>query len=317
MSRTRLLFLIGQTATGKGAAGFLLARRIGAEIISLDSMKVYRGMDIGTAKPPPERRREVRHHMTDVADPHEHFSTALYAAGAERAIEDIVSRGALPLFVGGTALYLKAMTEGMFDGPSADPEFRASVRAEARERGTAHVHARLAAVDPAAAARIHPNDLRRIERALEVHEKTGVPISRLQTQFGRPSDRYAPVVMGLRRERSDLHGRIGRRVDAMMERGFLDEVRRLSSGPRPLGKEASQAVGYRELLAHLRGECGLDEAVELIKLHTRQFAKAQMTWFKRMKETVWFDVAGDESPEAVAGRLEAFPRGISERRCDS
>ena len=311
MALIRTLFLIGQTASGKGAAAFALARDIGAEIISLDSMKVYGGMDIGTAKPPPERLREVRHHMLDVAAPHEHFSTALYVAGAERAIEDITSRGAVPLFAGGTALYLKAMTEGLFEGPPADAELRARLRAEAAEHGPEHLHQRLAEVDPDAAARIHPNDLRRVERALEVYEKTGTPISELQTQFGRPSEKYDAVIMGLRREKADLHERIERRVDVMMAAGLLEEVRRLASAQSPLGKEASQSLGYKEMLAHLNGECGLEEAVELLKLHTRQLAKAQMTWFKRMKDIEWFDMAAGETAQHVAERLAALVRPVT------
>ncbi len=305
MQRIRLVFLIGQTAAGKGAAGFLLAGRIGAEIISLDSMKVYRGMDIGTAKPGAERRRLVRYHMIDVAEADGHFSTALYLEGAERAIGEIVSRGAVPLFVGGTALYLKAVTEGLFEGPAADAEFRAGLRLEAAERGSRHVHERLAGVDPAAAARIHPHDLRRIERALEVYEKTGRPISELQRQFGTLSEKYDVILMGLRRSKEDLHERIGRRVEQMMRSGLADEVRRLACGPA-LGKEASQAVGYRELLAHLKGECALEEAVEQIKLRTRQFAKAQATWFKRIAGVEWFDLEPEEGPEHVAERLEQY-----------
>jgi len=306
MAPARIHFLTGQTATGKGAAAFALAQKIGAEIISLDSMKVYRGMDIGTAKPPPERRAAVRYHMIDVVDPHEHFSTALYVRGAEAAVEDITSRGTVPLFAGGTALYLKAMTEGLFEGPGADPVLRARLRAEAAEHGPEHLHERLTRVDPAAAERIHPNDLRRIERALEVYEKTGTPISDLQKQFGRPNETVDAVVMALRREKTDLHDRIGRRVDAMMAAGLLDEVRRLASAPEPLGKEASQSLGYAEMLAHLNGECTLEEAVELLKVHTRQLAKAQMTWFKRMRNIEWFDVAPDDTPDRIADRLAAF-----------
>jgi len=326
-ARTRLVFLVGQTATGKGAAGFELAKRIGAEILSLDSMKIYRGMDIGTAKPPAERRcgtgfqpvtehgqghgqdasatgAAVRYHLLDLADPSEHFSTALYVRAAETAIAEIIGRGAVPLFVGGTVLYLKALTEGLFEGPGADAEFRSRIRREAAELGTAVLHERLGRVDPAAAARIHPNDLRRIERALEVFELTGRPISELQTQFGRPSEKYESVILGLRREEADLHERIARRVDAMMAAGWLDEVRRLTgSGTGALGKEASQAVGYKELAAHLRGECSLEEAVELVKLRTRQFAKAQRTWFKRIPGIWWLDVAKDEPAESVTERL--------------
>lgn len=306
MPQTRVLFLIGQTGAGKSAVAAILAAKIGAEIISLDSMKIYRGMDIITAKPPAERRRKVPHHMVDIAQPHEHFDTALYVKGAERAVGQITSRGAVPLFVGGTALYLKALTEGIFEGPAADPEFRAKLRCQAAQLGTLHLHQRLEKLDPAAARKIHSSDLRRIERALEVYEKTGKPISELQKQFARPSEKYDTVIMGLRREKTDLRQRIDRRVDSMMAKGLLEEVRRLASSPGPPGRGASQALGYKELLAYLRGESGLTEAVEMIKLHTRQFAKAQMTWFKRLEGVEWFDVAANEAADQVAERLAAY-----------
>ncbi len=306
MPETRVLFLIGQTGTGKSAVAAILAAKIGAEIISLDSMKIYRGMDIITAKPPAERRRKVPHHMMDIAEPHEHFDTALYVKDAERAVSQVTSRGAAPLFVGGTALYLKALTEGIFEGPAAAPEFRAKLRRQASELGTLHLHQRLEKLDPVAARKIHSSDLRRIERALEVYEKTGKPISQLQKQFARPSEKHDTVIMGLRREKTDLRQRIDRRVDSMMAKGLLEEVRRLGSSPRPPGKEASQALGYKELLAYLRGEGTLTEAVELVKLHTRQFAKAQMTWFKRLEGVEWFDVAADEAADQVAERLAAY-----------
>ncbi|MFO7900967.1 MAG: tRNA (adenosine(37)-N6)-dimethylallyltransferase MiaA [Planctomycetota bacterium] len=302
----RAVFLVGQTASGKSAVGFRLAREIGAEIISLDSMKVYRGMDIGTAKPTPDRRRAVPHHLLDVVDPHEHFSTARYVEKAEAAAEAIAARGNVPLFVGGTALYLKALVEGLFEGPPADPAFRAGVRRQAAERGNEFVHRRLAEVDPEAARRIHPNDIRRIERALEVYEQTGRPISDLQEQFGTPREELDATVLGLRRERADLLRRIDRRVDRMMAGGLLDEVRRLVSRPEPPGREARQALGYAELMQHLAGELSLDEAVELIKVHTRQFARAQMTWFKRMEWIHWFEVGPDEPAGETAGRLRRF-----------
>lgn len=308
----RVFFLIGQTASGKGAVAAELAPRIGAEIISLDSMKIYRTLDIGTAKPSPERRAKIRYHMIDVADPSEHFSTALYLEGAERAAADIHSRGKCALFSGGTALYLKALTEGIFEGPAADPEFRAKIRAEAAETSTAELHARLAKIDPAAAAKIHPNDLRRIERALEVYEKTGKPISELQTQFGTPGGVFGSApVMGIRRTKEDLHERINRRVDMMVSAGLADEVRRVYD---TLGKEASQAVGYKEFGGWLRGEMTLDEAIEAVKLRTRQFAKAQMTWFKSMKNIEWFDVAPEESPATTAGRIENYLYSLPPRK---
>ena len=303
--KTRLYFLVGQTATGKGAAGFELAQMVGAEILSLDSMKIYRGLDIGTAKPPAERRAAIRCHLLDIVEPEEHFSTALYMKAAERAISEVEERRSVPLFVGGTPLYLKAVTEGIFEGPSASAEFRRRIRAEAAAHGTKHLHDRLMKIDPAAAAKIHPKDLRRIERALEVYELTGKRISEMQTQFGTANERYDSVVMGLRREKKDLHDRINRRVERMMSLGLVDEVRRMAAR---LGKEASQAVGYKELLAHLSGEIALDDAVEQIKIHTRQLAKAQMTWFKSMNNIEWFDLSPDELPEETANRLHEFIR---------
>jgi tRNA dimethylallyltransferase len=304
MNPIRAYFLIGQTASGKGAAGFVLAEAIGAEIVSLDSMKIYRGMDIGTATPSAERRAKVPHHMLDVTDPHEYFSTALYTEAAEKVAGEVAGRGAVPLFVGGTGLYLRAMTEGLFDGPEADEEFRAAIRREADELGSAHVHARLAQIDPAAGKRIHPNDIRRIERALEVYEKTGTPISELQKQFGSTNETYDATIVGLRRDKANLHDRINRRVDRMMKLGLLDEVRRLLDSPRALGREASQAVGYKELIAHLNGECTPDKAVELIKIHTRQLAKAQMTGFKRNTRIQWLNIPPNETPEQTATRIQ-------------
>jgi tRNA dimethylallyltransferase len=279
--KQRLWFLVGPTASGKSAIAVEVAARVGAEILSLDSMSVYRGMDIGTAKPSPEERARVAHHLLDLVDPHEAFSTGRYLEAAEAAIADVVARGRLPLFVGGTALYLKGLTEGFVRGPAADWELRNRLAAEAAERGTPALHERLAVLDPAAAARIHPNDLRRIVRALEVAETLGKPISELQTQFGRPSERFECVLAGIRRGRAELYQRIDGRVDAMLAAGLLDEVRRLLRDPRGISHAASQFVGYREVIAHLRGEMTLDEAREKVKFRTHQFARRQDTWFKR------------------------------------
>ncbi|HUT34055.1 MAG TPA: tRNA (adenosine(37)-N6)-dimethylallyltransferase MiaA [Planctomycetota bacterium] len=300
MAHQTLLFLVGPTASGKTAVGIEAALHIGAEILSLDSMSLYRGMDIGTAKPSHEERARVPHHLLDVADPHEAFSTGRYLEAAEAAIADIVARGKRPLFVGGTALYLKALTEGFFHGPSADWALRDRLLAEAEQRGVPALHERLRAVDPPAAARIHPNDLRRIVRALEVHATTGRPISEQQTQFGSPSSRYDCVVAGIRRERSELHERINRRVDAMFAAGLVDEVRRLLADPRGISHAASQFVGYREVIAHLRGELTLAEAAERVKARTRQFAKRQLTWFRSFPQIRWVDAGPGSTAAGLA-----------------
>jgi len=308
MTRQRLWFLVGPTASGKSAVGLVVAERVGAEILSLDSMAIYRGMDIGTAKPSAEERARVPHHLLDLVEPDEAFSTGRYVEAAEAAVAEVAARGHKPLFVGGTALYLKAMTEGLFDGPEADWELRTRLKAEAAEHGSPALHARLQAVDPAAAARIHPNDLRRIVRALEVHQLTGRPISEQQTQFGSASPRHECLVAGIRRARADLHERIHRRVDAMFEAGLVDEVRGLLGSPGGMSHAAAQFVGYREVIAHLRGEWSLAEARERIKARTRQFAKRQLTWFRHFPQLRWVDAAADTPCEAladaVAGALE-------------
>ncbi|MBM4041132.1 MAG: tRNA (adenosine(37)-N6)-dimethylallyltransferase MiaA [Planctomycetes bacterium] len=303
-----LLFLVGPTASGKTAVGIEVALRIGAEVLSLDSMSLYRGMDIGTAKPTPAERARVPHHLVDIAEPHEAFSAGRYLEAAEAAIGDIVGRGKRPLFVGGTALYLKALTEGLFHGPSADWALRNRLIAEAEERGVPALHERLSAVDPAAAARIHPNDLRRIVRALEVHEATGRPISEQQTQWGKEAQpgRLCHIV-GIRRERAELHERINRRVDTMFAAGLVDEVRRLLADPRGISHAAGQFVGYREVIAHLRGELSLEEAIEKVKAHTRQFAKRQMTWFRSFPQIQWVDAGLDSAVlDLAAQACQAF-----------
>jgi len=295
------IFLVGPTASGKSSVGVCLAELIGGEIISLDSMQLWRGMDVGTAKPSAQDRARVPHHLVDILDPSESFSVARYVNLACAAVRDIAARGRVPLFVGGTALYLKSLTAGIFEGPPADWELRTRLRAIAADKGSPFLHDRLRGVDPDAADRIHPNDLRRIIRALEVFEKTGLPISQLQQQWreGRDED---PPIFGIDRERDDLYERINTRVDRMMSEGFLEEVQGLHD--RGLGREASQAMCYRELIAHLSGEItDLDEAVELIKRNTRRFAKRQLTWFRGFPEIVWIHAGPDDTPEEIAGRI--------------
>jgi len=302
---TRVDFLIGCTGCGKGSVGREIARRLGAEILCVDSMKVYRRMDIGTAKPTTEQRRQIAHHLLDVVEPSESFSVARFMELADEAIAQIASRGRPILAVGGTALYFKALSKGLFEGPPADPLFRGAIRERAAREGVAALHAELAVKDPEAAARIHGNDLRRIERALEVYELTGTPISRLQTQWDSAGQRYDCRFFGLRRERLDQSRRINRRVARMIDAGLVDEVQRLLAEPRPLSEQAAQAVGYAEIIEYLKGLCPLDDAVEAIKINTRHFAKSQRTWFRRFGDVTWVDVPADEPPEVTADRLLA------------
>lgn len=302
---TPLTFIVGCTGCGKGELARALALRMGAEIISLDSMKVYRRMDIGTAKPSVEIRHVIPHHLIDVVEHSEDFSVAQYVQRAELAIAEIKSRGRPVMFVGGTPLYLKALTEGLFEGPGADGAVRDRLQEEARATSTPALHERLRRVDPAAAERIHPNDLRRIVRALEVFELTGRTISSLQVQWDRERPRHDMVLIGLRRTREEESHRINERVRRMVEAGLVDEVRSLLAEPRPLSRTARQALGYAEMIEHLSGRMSLADAIEFIKINTRQLAKAQRTWLRRFRAIRWIDLPAEAAtadivPEVLA-----------------
>jgi len=297
--------LTGPTASGKTDVGLALAELLGAEIISMDSMAVYRGMDIGTAKPTVEQRQRVPHHLIDLVEPHEEFSLAQYLVAAHRTAADIRARGRTPLFVGGTPLYLKALLRGIFQGPPADPLFRRRMYEEAQRFGHEHLHRRLAEVDPAAARRLHPHDLRRVIRALEVYEKTGVPISTWQQQFDRARPTEQCRVFVLHWPTDQLAERINRRVEAMFAVGFVEEVRRLRADPRGLGKTARQAVGYREVLEYLEGVRDLPETIALVQQRTRQFAKRQRTWFRSLSECRFIPMEEPLAPSAIARRIAA------------
>jgi len=299
----RLYFIIGCTAGGKGALGRELARRLGGQIVSVDSMKIYRRMDIGTAKCSLAIRAEIPHHCIDIVEPSESFSVAQFVARADRAIGEIAAAGSVALAVGGTSLYIKALSEGLFEGPSADEQTRQHLRARAAAEGLAALHAELAAVDAAAAERIHPNDERRIVRALEVYHATGTPITALQRQWDSGRRRYEAVFIGLRRDKADQARRINLRAKMMLDAGLADEVAALLAEPAGLSSQAAQAVGYAEMIDYLMGRCSLDEAFELIKINTRRLAKKQRTWHRRFAGVTWFDATPDETPENLAARV--------------
>ena len=311
---TRLHFILGCTGCGKAAVGQMLARRLGGQIISVDSMKVYRRMDIGTAKPSAAIRAEIPHHCLDLVEPSEGFSVAEYVDRADAAIETITAAGAIPLAVGGTSLFIKALSEGLFEGPSADLDLRTELKAEAAAQGLDALHKQLAVVDPEAAHRIHPNDERRIVRALEIFRLTGKPITQLQQQWDAEALRYDCIFIGLRRDKDDQSRRINRRVRRMMDAGLKEEVAALLAEPAGLSRQAAAAVGYAELIEHFNGALTEDEAVERIKINTRHLAKKQRTWQRRFRNVTWFDIAADDTPEAVAERIAATisfdtPRG--------
>lgn len=297
----RALYLTGPTAAGKTAVGVALARRLGAEVVALDSMTLYRGMDLGTAKPTAEEMGGVPHHLIDVLDPWEAASVADYRAWALGVLAELEGRGTRALFVGGTALYLKAMLRGLFEGPAADPALRRELEAEADRVGAAELHDRLAGLDPPTAARLHPNDRRRVIRAIEVHAATGRPLSDLQVEHARPA--AGARVFALERPRDELRGRIDRRVERMFADGLVEEVRALQAGPRPLGPVPAQGVGYREVIDLLAGRATFAETIPLVQARTRQFAKRQATWFRGLAEVRPWPVAADEPPEVTAGRL--------------
>ena len=264
-------------------------------------MKVYRGMDVGTAKPTREQRAGVPYHLIDVADPWEPFSVARFVELADAAVAEVHGRGRPVIAVGGTVLYFKCFYQGLFEGPPADPGLRATIRQRARLEGLEALHAELARVDPAAAARIHRNDLRRIERALEVYQLTGTPISELQRQWSAPGVRRPEwnwSLIGLRLSREASHRRINERVRRMVSAGLVEEARRIWADPRGVSPQARQAVGYAELFDHFAGRTSLEDAIEQIKIHSRQLAKHQRSWLKRFGEIRWID-AEEQDPDAL------------------
>jgi tRNA dimethylallyltransferase len=282
------LVLTGPTGSGKSRLALELAERLGAEIVSMDSMAVYRGMDVGTAKPSAEERRRVPHHLLDVLDPWQSASVAWWLAEAARCCHDISTRGRRPLIVGGTPLYLKALLYGLFEGPPADEALRSRLAQEAEQAGPEVLHERLARVDPVSAARLHPNDVRRVVRALEVWELTGRPMSEWQTQWRAerpaPDPSAPPRVLYLDLPRPVLYHRIDERVRRMIDEGLVEEVRGLRRLSRPLSREAAQALGYKEMFEYLDGRATLEETVTRIQQRSRQFAKRQLSWFRHLGE---------------------------------
>lgn len=293
---TILAAVVGPTASGKSAVALGAAIALGAEIVSLDSMQVYRGMDVGTAKPTTDEQAAVPHHVIDVVDPHEEYTVARFQADVAAALRSIADRGRRALLVGGTGLYFQAAVDRLTI-PGRFPSVRDEIDAVA---DTPALHARLAALDPVAAARMEPTNRRRVLRALEVTLGSGRPFS----SFGPGLDAYPALdhpVVALGWPRPALDDRLVARLDAQLAAGFVDEVRRVASGPQGFGTTAAQALGYRELLAHLHDDVSLDAAVATIRLRTRQFAVRQERWFRRDPRVEWWD--GTEPTDALVARL--------------
>jgi tRNA dimethylallyltransferase len=310
----RAIYLTGPTASGKTAVGVVLAQRLDAEIIALDSMTLYRGLNIGTAKPTLEERGGIPHHLIDVLDSWECASVADYRHWALKAAREIESRGKRVLFVGGTALYLKALLRGLFQGPGADSSIRDRLECEAQAQGTEVLYCRLATLDPTTASRLHPHDRRRVVRALEVIELTGRGLSHFHGEHDRPAPEGS-LVFALERPRLDLFGRINRRVEAMFDAGLVEEVRGLQSSSRPLSAVAAQGVGYREVIDHLAGSASLTDTITRVQTRSRQFAKRQATWFRGLVEVRSWPIAPGEDMESVAQSLaHAIEIDLSGRR---
>lgn len=295
-----LLVILGPTASGKSASAMALARRVGAEIVSVDSMQVYRGMDVGTAKPTPAERAQVRHHLIDVVEPDEPFTVARFVELVDAVIADARRRGVPLVLTGGTPLYYKALFDGLFGGPGADEAVRDRLRALPGEE----LHRRLIEVDPASAARIHANDAKRLVRALEVFELTGQPISSFQTEWAAPVRRHAATWIGLAWDKDALNRRINARVRSMIAGGWVEEVGALlARHGGALSHTAAEATGYRELIEHVEGRMSLDDAIEQIKIATRQLARRQMKWFRRFPDVTW--VPGNQPVDAIVDQAVA------------
>ena len=308
--RGTLIGIVGPTATGKTAVGIELAKKLGGEIISADSMAVYKLMDIGTAKPSADERREVAFHLIDVVFPDEDFSVAEFKRLAEEAADDILRRGRLPLLVGGSGLHVRAVTGGL-NIPSAGPdaELRERLKADAARHGNEHLLERLRRVDPVTAERLHANDQKRIIRALEVFELTGTPISELHRTAGATRVPYDVRLFGLTMSRETLYERIERRIDEQIASGLVEEVRMLLDRGYNRDLTSMKGLGYKQIASYLVGDCDFETAVYLLKRDTRRFAKRQFTWFRADDRIQWLDVenhAAREVAEMIAGLLGTY-----------
>jgi len=291
-SKPRVLILVGPTAVGKTAFSLACAQRYNGEILSADSMQIYRGMDIGTAKITPDEQENIPHYGLDLVDPDQNFTVADYQAYADRVIRDIHARGKLPIVVGGTMLYVKSLTDHLdFTEVREDPAFRAELQELAREQGSALLHNRLQEIDPITAAKLHANDVKRVIRALEVHRVTGRPMS--ESYLPAPEeDKYRTALIGLNlSDRDQLYERINSRVDLMIEQGLVDEVRTLLARGYHRDMQSMKAIGYKEIVDHLEGRLTLQEAIEMVKQGSRRYAKRQLSWWRQEPRVHWFDVS--------------------------
>ncbi len=301
-----VVILLGPTCVGKTEASVILAEKMGAEIISADSMLVYRGMDIGTAKPSRELRARIKHHLIDICEPVEEFSAGRFREECRKIIEASHRKEIIPLIVGGTGLYIRSLTKGLFNAPSADWDLRERLlKIEKERKGSLYEYLRES--DPVAAMRIMPSDIRRIIRAIEVFLKTQKKITELQRSLTEPLP-YRYIKIGIKRERKELYRMIEERIDNMVSKGLFDEAESIwKMNP---SRTVMQAIGYKEIFAYLRREIEKEEAVRLIKKRTKLYAKRQFTWFKKEEGIHWIDVTGIYSPEIIAEKIHALYKKI-------
>ncbi len=301
MSET-ILFIVGPTASGKSTVAYELALRLKAEIISCDSMQIYKGMDIGTSKPPQDMLDDVPHHLIDIIRPDEEFNVARYKKLADKTVDEVLDRNKLPIFAGGSGLYVSVVLYGIFDEAERNDYIRERLAKEAAGKGEKYLHNKLKRIDSEAAELIKPGDSRRIIRALEVYYKTGMTISEAKKKRAGMINKYEVVLYGLRPDRSYLYERINNRVDRMFQEGLVAEVKGLMQKYN-LSKTASQALGYKQIIAHLKGQYDLAEARRLIKRDTRRYAKRQLSWFNKDKRIKWIELKRKDSPGDIAERI--------------
>lgn len=305
MEQQKVLVIVGPTAVGKTELSLRLAEKLDAEIISADSMQVYRGMDLGTAKATVTEQERIKHHLLDVVDPDQAFNVADYLDLATKALNDLQARDRTPILIGGTGLYIDALLDGfLFPDSTADPKLRAQLQEQA-DRDPDSLYQELSKVDPQSAQKLHPNDVRRVIRALEVYQRTGETMSSLQKKKAKEKRPYLPLYIGLTRDRSELYERVNMRVDEMLAQGLVEEVRTILA-KYPKQPTALQALGYKEIVLYLQGQLDLEEASELLKRDTRRYAKRQLSWFRRNKRIHWFNRSEQQEDEILNSILQLW-----------
>lgn len=313
-NKQKIIAVVGPTASGKTSLSIALAKALDGEVLCCDSMQIYRDMDIGTAKPTAEEQDGVPHHLIDIAAADEPFSCAEYTAQAKQKVAEVAARGKMPIFCGGTGLYLDGVLRGgsSYEKTDTDPEYRAALERMAAERGAEAVHAMLAAVDPEAAEATHPNNVKRVIRALEIYHTTGVTKTELDIRSRQSESEYKALVLGIRFPNTEeLYERINLRVDLMIEQGLPEECRRLmEAGVFERSATAAQAIGYKELFPYLRGELPLESCVETLKMATRRYAKRQMTWFRAHGNVVWLNRDRETTEESLTNAAMAHIRAF-------